>query len=90
MVERRFKLGRGKLFTCYVIWYTFGRFFIEGLRIDPVNYVGGWRLNSYVSLIGFIGAIVLLVWQLRRHPGYQLWPFGFPAPQGGLVPARPR
>ena len=89
-VERRFKLGRGKLFTCYVIWYTFGRFFIESLRIDPVNQVGGWRVNSYVSLILFAGAVALLIWQLRRRPGYQLWSFGFAKPQGHLVPARPR
>lgn len=89
-VERRFKLGRGKLFTCYVIWYTFGRFFIESLRIDPVNQVGGWRVNSYVSLVLFAGAVALLIWQLRRRPGYQLWSFGFAKPQGHLVPARPR
>ena len=89
-VERRFKLGRGKLFTCYVIWYTFGRFFIESLRIDPVNQVGGWRVNSYVSLILFAAAVALLIWQLRRRPGYQLWPFGFPKPQGHLVPTQPR
>ncbi len=78
--ERRFKLGRGKLFTCYVIWYTFGRFFIEAMRIDPVNHLGGWRLNSYVSLILFVGAVILLVWQLRKRPGVRAWPFGFPGP----------
>jgi len=88
--ERRFKLGRGKLFSCYVLWYTFGRFFIEAVRIDPVNHVGGWRVNSYVSVICFVGALVLLIWQLRKRPGVMLWPFGFPAAGAGLAPARPR
>lgn len=88
--ERRFKLGRGKLFTTYVVWYSFGRFFIEGLRIDPVNHVGGWRLNSYVSLLFLAGGVLVLIWQLRRRPGVRLWPFGFPRPGGGLTPARPR
>lgn len=88
--ERRFKLGRGKLFTCYVIWYTFGRFFIEGLRIDPVNHLGGWRLNSYVSLGLFVGAVGLLIWQFRARPGVRAWPFGFTKPNGALVPAAPR
>lgn len=90
LVERKFKLGRGKLFTSYIIWYSMGRFFIEGLRIDPVNHVGGWRLNSYVSLAFLVGGVLLLVWQLRRRPGVQLWPFGFAVPNGGLTPARPR
>ncbi|GAA2184428.1 prolipoprotein diacylglyceryl transferase [Brooklawnia cerclae] len=89
-VERRFKLGRGKLFTAYVAWYTFGRFFIEALRIDPVNHVGAFRLNNYVSVIVFVAAVATLVWQLRRVPGVRLWPFGFAVPQGSLVPARPR
>lgn len=87
--ERKFRLGRGKLFSCYIIWYTFGRFFIEALRIDPVNHVGGFRLNNYVSAILFVGAIVLLIWQLRRRPGYRLWPFGgFPGAERGLRQTR--
>lgn len=88
--ERRFKLGRGKLFTAYVVWYTFGRFFVEALRIDPVNHVAGFRVNSYVSGIVFLAAVATLVWQLRRAPGVRAWPFGFSTPQGSLAPARPR
>jgi len=38
----------------------------------------------------FAAAVALLIWQLRCRPGYQLWPFGFPRPQGHLVPAQPR
>lgn len=87
--ERRFNLGRGKLFASYFIWYGFGRFFIEAVRIDPVNHIGGFRLNNYVALILFIAGIVALVMLHRNKPGRLAWPFGFPAPQGGLVPARP-
>ncbi len=88
--ERRFRLGRGKLFSCYVIWYTFGRFFIEAVRIDPVNQIGGFRLNNLVALILCVGGVALLGWQLRNRPGRLAWPFGFARPQGHLVPARPR
>ncbi len=88
--EKRFNLGRGKLFTCYVLWYTLGRFFIEGLRIDPVNHLGGWRVNSVVSVVCFVTAAILLVWQLRKRPGVMLWPFGFAEPGAGLHPVRPR
>ena len=33
-VERRFRLRPGRLFAVYVAAYTFGRFWIELLRID--------------------------------------------------------
>jgi len=88
-VERRFRLGRGKLFIGYVMWYCFGRFFVEALRIDPANHVGGFRINNYVSLIVFVIAAIWLAWALRNRPGYLMWPFGTPRPSG-LRPAKPR
>jgi prolipoprotein diacylglyceryltransferase len=49
--------------------YTAGRFWIEALRIDTVNEIGGFRLNNYTSLIGFIVALVWLIWLVRNRPG---------------------
>ena len=69
LVERLFRLGRGKLFAAYIVWYTLGRFWIESLRIDTVNTFGGFRLNSYTSLIVFAAGIALLVVLLIRRPG---------------------
>lgn len=69
LVERPFRLGRGKLFAAYIVWYTLGRFWIEGLRIDTVNTFGGFRLNSYTSLIVFAAGVVLLVALLVTRPG---------------------
>ncbi|MFZ2625900.1 MAG: prolipoprotein diacylglyceryl transferase [Propionibacterium sp.] len=68
-LERRLPLGRGKLFTVYVLYYCLGRFFIESLRIDPANHLDGMRLNNYTSAIVFAVAACVLVWQLWRHPG---------------------
>ena len=48
--DRRFRLGHGKVFALYVVLYTAGRFWIEALRIDTVNEIGGFRLNNYTSL----------------------------------------
>lgn len=67
--DRRWRLGRGKLFALYVVTYTFGRFWIERLRIDPANHVGGWRINSYTSLLVFLAGLVLFIWLLRNKPG---------------------
>lgn len=67
--DRHWRLGRGKLFALYVVTYTFGRFWVERLRIDPANHVGGWRINSYTSLLVFAAGLVLLIWMLRNKPG---------------------
>ena len=35
----------------YVAGYTFMRFWIERLRIDPATILWGWRINEVVSLV---------------------------------------
>jgi len=67
--DRRFRLGHGKVFALYVVLYTAGRFWIEALRIDRVNEIGGFRLNNYTSLIGFVVALAWLLWLHRFRPG---------------------
>ncbi|GAB3747185.1 prolipoprotein diacylglyceryl transferase [Microlunatus parietis] len=69
LLDRRLKLGRGKVFALYVILYTAGRFWIEALRIDPVNEVGGFRLNNYTSLIVFVAAVIVLILLFKFRPG---------------------
>jgi phosphatidylglycerol---prolipoprotein diacylglyceryl transferase len=68
-LDRRFRLGHGKVFALYVLLYCAGRFWIEALRIDTVNQIGGFRLNNYTALIGFIVALVWLIWLIRNRPG---------------------
>jgi prolipoprotein diacylglyceryl transferase len=69
IIERLFRLGRGKTFAAYIVWYTLGRFWIEGLRIDTVNTFGGFRLNSYTSLVVFVAGVGLLMALLITRPG---------------------
>jgi prolipoprotein diacylglyceryl transferase len=68
-LDRRFRLGHGKVFALYVLLYCGGRFWIEALRIDTVNEIGGFRLNNYTALIGFVVALVWLIWLIRNRPG---------------------
>jgi prolipoprotein diacylglyceryl transferase len=68
-LDRRLRLGHGKVFALYVMLYCAGRFWIEALRIDTVNEIGGFRLNNYTALIGFIVALVWLIWLIRNRPG---------------------
>jgi prolipoprotein diacylglyceryl transferase len=67
--DRRWKLGHGKVFALYVVLYTAGRFWIEALRIDAVNEIGGFRLNNYTSLIVFVLGLVWLLWLIKNRPG---------------------
>jgi prolipoprotein diacylglyceryl transferase len=68
-LDRRFRLGHGKVFALYVMLYCAGRFWIEALRIDTVNEIGGFRLNNYTALVGFVVALVWLIWLIRNRPG---------------------
>ncbi|MEU9282913.1 prolipoprotein diacylglyceryl transferase [Streptomyces sp. NPDC048342] len=62
------RLRRGRLFACYVLAYTTGRAWIEALRIDHANHFLGLRLNDYVSLTLFAGALVYLIASGRPRP----------------------
>ena len=68
-LDRRFRLGHGKVFALYVMLYCAGRFWIEALRIDTVNEIGGFRLNNYTALIGFVVALLWFIWLIRNRPG---------------------
>jgi prolipoprotein diacylglyceryl transferase len=67
--DRRFRLGHGKVFTLYVMLYTAGRFWIEALRIDTVNEIGGFRLNNYTALIVFVASAAFFAWLIKNRPG---------------------
>lgn len=55
---------RGEVFFTYVIWYSFGRFFIEGMRTDSLM-LGPLRVSQWLSVILFFGAIIWLA--MRRY-----------------------
>lgn len=65
--EKRFRIGYGRLFGLYVMGYTFGRFFIERLRIDEAHHIAGLRLNDWTSLIVFVVTAAILF--ATRHKG---------------------
>lgn len=65
--ERKFRLTGGKLFVSYVAFYTFGRFWLELVRIDPANRFAGFRVNSYVSLVVFLAAVILLIVMVKKN-----------------------
>ncbi len=67
LIGKRVRLRPGRLLAVYVIGYFSGRFWIEGLRIDPANSGGGWRLNQWVSVFVVAAAALYLFIDKRRH-----------------------
>ena len=63
---RRFVLKNGRLFALYIAAYTFGRAWVEALRVDHANHFFGLRLNDWTSLIVFIAAVAYLVLHRSR------------------------
>ena len=61
---------QGEIFLTYVMWYAFGRFFIEGMRTDSLM-IGPLRISQVLSAVFFIGA--LIIWITRRHSKQLPW-----------------
>ncbi len=57
---------RGEVFLTYVMWYSFGRFFVEGMRTDSLM-LSGLRVSQILSIVLFVGAIALIIIR-RRNP----------------------
>ncbi len=56
-VDRKQRLGHGRAFALYVAAYTLGRTWIELMRTDPATPVFGVRVNVWVSILLFVGAL---------------------------------
>ncbi|OIJ21016.1 prolipoprotein diacylglyceryl transferase [Anaerobacillus alkalidiazotrophicus] len=64
---RRLNFRRGELFLSYVIWYSVGRFFIEGMRTDSLYIIGTLRTAQVISILLIAGAVALIFY--RRKTG---------------------
>ncbi len=57
-VDRRFRIGHGRLFALYVAGYCVGRFFVELMRSDAATQIAGIRINSFTATVVLIGALI--------------------------------
>lgn len=63
LLLRKVNLQRGELFFTYIIWYSIGRFFIEGMRTDSLYLVGELRSAQVVSILGIVIGIIFIVYR---------------------------
>ena len=97
-IDRRRVLRPGNILPLYIGGYFLGRLWVEALRIDDASIILGLRVNIWMSLLGIVGAaLVLGVRGVRRRPddndepyrdGHRWEPAGVVA-SGGSVDAEP-
>ncbi|KAA0956095.1 prolipoprotein diacylglyceryl transferase [Planococcus sp. ANT_H30] len=74
LLLRKVNLVRGELFFFYIIWYSFGRFFIEAMRTDSLYVIGELRAAQLVSVMAIILAFGLLIYRrvvLKKPAHYE-------------------
>ncbi|SDI44496.1 prolipoprotein diacylglyceryl transferase [Natribacillus halophilus] len=67
LILRRVNLRRGNLFLIYIIWYSFGRYFIEGLRTDSLMIADVLQVAQLISVILIVGAIILMIFRRKKR-----------------------
>ncbi|MCU4669836.1 prolipoprotein diacylglyceryl transferase family protein, partial [Bacillus paralicheniformis] len=70
LLLRKANLKRGELFLIYVIWYSMGRYFIEGLRTDSLMLTENLRIAQVISIVLILSAAALIAY--RRFKGREI------------------
>ncbi len=65
MLLRRVNFRRGEMFLTYVIWYSVGRYFVEGLRTDSLM-LGSLRMAQAISIVLIGGALAILIYRRKK------------------------
>ena len=64
--NRKKKKYEGQVAVYYIILYSLGRFFIEGLRTDSLM-LGPLRMAQVISLVGVIGGIIAHIYLSKKN-----------------------
>ncbi|MGC4376843.1 prolipoprotein diacylglyceryl transferase [Fictibacillus sp. Mic-4] len=64
---RKVNLRRGELFLSYLIWYSIGRYFVEGLRTDSLMLTSHLRIAQVISIALIIISVMIIIY--RRKTG---------------------
>ena len=67
LITIRKHLRVGETFTLYLIWYSIGRFFVEGLRTDSLMLTSHIRVAQLVSVILIIIGLVILIYRRIKY-----------------------
>jgi prolipoprotein diacylglyceryl transferase len=68
-VDKKYRLGHGRVFALYVALYSLGRLLVETFRIDESRILFGLRFNIWTSLLVIVGGLVYFMISSRSRPG---------------------
>ncbi|QDY65558.1 prolipoprotein diacylglyceryl transferase [Glutamicibacter halophytocola] len=94
-LDRKFKLRRGAMFCCYMIWYGIGRTFTESLRLDPAEIITigplGLRVHQWLAIALVVAGAIALFLVLKRTRSQDADPFFLPGrkPEAAAEGANP-
>lgn len=81
LITLRKHLKVGETFTLYLIWYSIGRFFVEGLRTDSLMLTSHIRVAQLVSVILIVLGLAIMIYRrvkyqppLYKEAGPLAWP----------------
>ena len=60
-LDHRYKTYGWQIFWGYAAAYCLGRILMEGIRVDTTDYVNGFRVNLWASVVTLIVALILIV-----------------------------
>jgi phosphatidylglycerol:prolipoprotein diacylglycerol transferase len=66
-VRRQTWIKRGEVFLSYLMMYSLGRFFIEGMRTDSLMLTDMIRMAQFISVVILFGTAFLLLWRRKRR-----------------------
>ncbi|MYL49141.1 prolipoprotein diacylglyceryl transferase [Halobacillus litoralis] len=66
VLRHKFNPRRGEVFLSYVIWYSVGRFFVEGMRTDSLYLFGEIRTAQFISIVLVIGAVITMIYRRKN------------------------
>ncbi|MCP3031391.1 prolipoprotein diacylglyceryl transferase [Halobacillus sp. A1] len=67
VLRHKFNPRRGEVFLSYIIWYSIGRFYVEGLRTDSLYLFSEIRTAQFISIVMIIVSLIIAVY--RRKMG---------------------
>jgi phosphatidylglycerol:prolipoprotein diacylglycerol transferase len=66
VLRRQNWINRGEVFFSYLMMYSIGRFFIEGMRTDSLMLTDTIRVAQFISVLIFVGATLLILWRRKQ------------------------
>ena len=65
IIRRRKYTKTGNVASIYLMWYSIGRFFIEGLRTDSLM-LGNFKIAQIISIILFLVGVLIIILSKKK------------------------